>query len=166
LGLLLGAYSPVALIIAARVVPEPIGWISLGIGVLGAFAWVGFLTWAPHGHSWTSEVADPEPVDTEVTAYIVSLLLPIVAAVSPDLGDVIAYCICGALILFVAYVSDLAAFNPFVYIFGYRVLRAEVDGEPAIVLSRDPEGTRGEIDVVRALGVTVVLGRTTQGGGA
>ena len=148
-----------ALIIAARVVPETIGWIALGVGVLGVATWVGFLAWAPHGHSWTSEVSDPDPVDTEVTAYIVSLLLPIVAAVSPDLGDVIAYCICGALILFVAYVSDLAAFNPFVYLFGYRVLRADVDGEPAIVLSRDPEDTRGRLDVVRAMGVTVILGR-------
>lgn len=157
--LLFSAYAPVALIIGARVAPDRVGYVALGVGLFGIFAWTAFLLWVPHAQTRTVEVADTEVVDTEVTAYIVSLLLPIVAAVKPDLGDLVAYGLCALLILYIAYVSDLAAFNPFVYGFGYRVARTMIDGSPTLVLVGDPASAEGEVEVVQRIGVTVILGK-------
>jgi hypothetical protein len=160
--LLIGAYAPVALIIAARVIPNGVGWAALGVGLAGVGGWLAFLWWVPGRQTRTVEIDDFDLVDTEVTAYIVSLLLPVVVAIKPDTGDLIAYGLCAALILFVAYVADLAAFNPFVYLFGYRVGRGTIEGEPSIILSRNPRSTRGDVEIVRAIGVTVIVEAVTE----
>jgi hypothetical protein len=164
--LLFSAYAPVALIVGARVVPDCVGYIALGVGVLGIAAWITFLLWIPHAQTRTVKAEDAELVDTEVTAYVVSLLLPIVAAVRPDAGDLVAYGLCALLILYVAYVSDLAAFNPFVYGFGYRVARATIEGSPVLVLLGDPASAEGEVEVVQRIGVTVILGQAPATGRA
>jgi hypothetical protein len=155
--LLIGAYAPVALIVGARVVPDDVGYAALVVGAFGAAAWISFLLWVPHGQTRTVEAAETELVDTEVTAYIVSLLLPIVAAGKPGTGDLLAYGLCAILILYIAYVSDLAAFNPFVYAFGYRVARTTIEGRPTLVLVADPTEGSGPVEVVQRIGVTVML---------
>lgn len=154
--MLFGAYAPVAIIIAARVLPCTIGWVALVLGVGGVGVWVSFLIWLRSHQPRDAEVVEVEPIDDEVTGYIVSILLPLVAAGDPSSGDLIAYGICGVLILLVAYVSDLAVANPLIYLLGFRVARARVAGETTIVLVDDLDAPEGDVTVRRALGVTYV----------
>jgi hypothetical protein len=102
-------------------------------------------------------VTEVQPVDAEVTGYIVSYLLPIVAATSVDAGDIVAYAICGGLILTVAFVANLGSINPLVYVFRLRVVKARVGGEPSILLVREVPGEGATVEVTRAAGVTRVL---------
>jgi hypothetical protein len=154
--LLVGAYAPVAIIIAARTLPSSAGWGALGIGISGLLAWIGFLIWLPARQPREASVSEVEPIDGEVSAYIVSILLPLVAAGDPSSGDLVAYGLCGVLILLVAYVSNLALANPLIYFFGYRVARATVDGQRTIVLLKQSAELEGNVTVVRAVGVTLI----------
>ena len=154
--LLVGAYAPVAIIIAARALPSSAGWAALGIGLSGLLAWIGFLIWLPARQPRKAQVSEVEPIDGEVSAYIVSILLPLVAAGHPSAGDLVAYGLCGVLILFVAYISNLALVNPLIYLFGYRVARATVDGVRTIVLIKQSAEFEEDVTVVRAIGVTLI----------
>jgi hypothetical protein len=158
--LLVGAYAPIGLIIGARAVPACSGYVAIAFGLVGLGAWLGFLYWLPGRQPRTAEVSsDIELIDTEVTGYIVSILLPLVAAGDPTAGDLVAYGLCGVLILFVAYASNLAAVNPFIYFFGFRVIRVTVDGERTVALTYDPHESEGEVYVVQAIGVTLIRGK-------
>lgn len=154
--LLFGAYAPVALIIAARTVPSVPGFVALGLGILGIAAWLDFLRRIRGHQPRTAAVSEVEPIDDQVTGYIVSILLPLIAAGDPSTGDLVAYALCAILILAVAFVSDLAAANPLIYFMGFRVARAKVDGERTIVLVDSVEVPEGDVTVRRALGVTYV----------
>jgi hypothetical protein len=103
-------------------------------------------------------VEGPEYIDSEVTGYIVSILLPVVAASRPGFHDWLAYGVCAVLILLVAFAAELWSANPITYAFHMRAARAVVDGKPRVVLVRGHMG-QGEIKAVaRRLGVTLVLG--------
>lgn len=156
IALLIGAYAPVAIIIAARALPACAGWVALGVGIIGLSAWIAFLVWLPARQPREASVSEVEPIDGEVGAYIVSILLPLVAAGDPSFGDLIAYGLCGVLILFVAYISNLALVNPLIYFFGYRPARATVDGERTIVLIKQSATVDGDVTVVRAVGITFI----------
>lgn len=162
--LLLGAYSPIALIVAARAIPHPAGWVALAVGMIGLGAWTLFLSWLPRHQPRTALVTNIEPIDSEVTGYIVSLLLPVIAAGNPSSGDLVAYGICAALILLVAFVSDLSVANPLIYVLGFRVGRATVAGERTIVLVEDASPPEGDVTVVRAVGVTYIPSRENMTG--
>jgi hypothetical protein len=164
--LLFGAYAPVGLIVGARAIPSCPGWIAVGVGVTGLLTWLAFLYWLPHRQTRDADAEDVELVDSEVTGYIVSILLPLVAAGEPSAGDLVAYAFCACLVLFVAYVSNLAAVNPFIYLFGFRVVRATIDGESTIALVYDPHDSEGEVVVVQAIGVTLILGKAPATGEA
>jgi hypothetical protein len=154
--LLFGAYAPVAIIIAARAIPCTAGWVALGVGVAGVICWSAFLIWLRSHQPRSAEVTEIEPIDDEVTGYIVSILLPLVVAGDPGAGDLVAYGICAVLILLVAYVSDLAVANPLIYLLGYRVARANIGGERTIVLVDDLNTPEGSVTVRRAVGVTYI----------
>jgi hypothetical protein len=154
--LLFGAYAPVAIIIAARVIPCTIGWVALALGVAGIGIWTAFLIWLRGHQPRDAAVNEVEPIDDEVTGYIVSILLPLVAAGDPSSGDLIAYGICAVLILLVAYVSDLAVANPLIYLLGFQVARANVAGERTLVLVDDLDAPEGDVTVRRAVGITYV----------
>src|SRR4051812_37003089 len=97
--LLGGAYAPAALIVGFRAAPHPAGWVALAIGALGICVWVAFLTWLPHAQPREIELSEARPVDPEVAGYIVSYLLPVIAAPAPGPGDLFAYGVCALLIL-------------------------------------------------------------------
>ncbi len=160
--LLFAAYAPIGLIVGARTIPSWPGFIAATIGVVGVASWLWFLRWLPDRQPRTAEVSDIELIDTEVTGYIVSLLLPLVAAGQPTPGDLVAYGLCAVLILFVAFMSNLAAVNPFIYLFGYRVARATVEGRPSVVLVGDSADAAGDVTLVRAIGVMLITGKAQQ----
>jgi hypothetical protein len=155
--LLAGAYAPAALIIGARTAPALVGWVAVGLGVAGIGVWSLFLTWLPHAQPREIELAAVEPADTEVTAYIASYLLPILAATSPTTGDIVAYVLCGVLILVVAFAADLGSVNPVVYLFRLRVMRARVNDEGVIILIRGVPEAGTTVVATQALGVVLML---------
>jgi hypothetical protein len=164
--LLFGAYAPIGLIVGARVIPAYPGYIAVAIGLAGLAAWVLFLRWLRTTQPHPACAENVELIDAEVTGYIVSILLPLVAAGQPTTGDLIAYGFCAVLILCVAYTSNLAAVNPLIYFLGFRVGRATVDGQRTIVLLSDPQQSDGTVTVVNKVGVTLIRGNalTTETG--
>lgn len=155
--MLVGAYSPVLMIIGLRLLSHRAGIWVLVIGATLAGAWGLILWWLPHAQPRRVKLSNVDPVDAEVTAYIASLLLPIIAASSPSGGDIAAYVLCALLILVVAYAADLGSVNPLIYLFRLRVVRAEVDGRSAVLLVRSVPSRGGSARVVRAAGVIRVL---------
>jgi len=156
--LLLAAYAPIAVIAGLRAMPAAGGWVAALVGVLGIAIWACFLNWLPRRQPRESVVEWSEFIDSEVTGYIVSLLLPVIAVSRPDLHDWLAYGVCAALILVVAFAAQLWSVNPITYLCGMRAARAVVDGEPLIVLVRGPLGGSDRKTITRRLGVTLVLG--------
>ena len=155
--LLGGAYAPAALIIGARTVPAIGGWLAVGVGAAGIGVWSLFLAWLPHAQPREIELSAVEPADTEVTAYIASYLLPILAAASPTTGDIVAYGLCGLLLLIVAFAADLGSVNPVVYLFRLRVMRAQVASGHVIILARGIPAVGTTVIATQGLGVVLVL---------
>jgi hypothetical protein len=85
--LLLSAYAPVVGLVGIRGWPDPVAVVALAAGLAGTALWFAFLLWLPRRQPRSIELRDPEPIDAEVTGYIVSLLLPVVAAANPSTGD-------------------------------------------------------------------------------
>jgi hypothetical protein len=155
--LLLAAYTPVAVIAGLRGLPATVAWVSVALGLFGIAVWLLFLWWLPERQRRTSIVKDPHFIDSEVNAYIVSILLPVVAAANPALTDWLAYGVCAVLILLVAFAAELWAVNPITYAFGLRAARAVIDGERRVVLVRGSLGPEGKREVVRRIGVTLLF---------
>ena len=155
--LLVSAYAPAALIVGLRAVPHTVGWLALAVGAAGLVVWTAFLFWLPHRQPREVTLADVQPVDSEVTGYIASYLLPIVAAGSPSTGDIAAYGLCAGLLLIIAFVADLGAINPVVYLFGLRVVRCSIDGTSLILLAKQPPPSGSDAMVTRALGILRVV---------
>jgi hypothetical protein len=79
---------------------------------MGLIVWTVFLAWLPRRQPRDVRLMDVQPIDSEVTGYIASYLLPIVAAGSPSTGDIAAYGLCVLLLLIIAFAADLGAINP------------------------------------------------------
>jgi hypothetical protein len=156
------AYAPAALIVGFRILPEAGGLVAIGLGAFGLLVWSLFLAYMPHAQEHQVDLVDLEAVDNEVTGYIVSYLLPILAAGSPSCGDLVAYGICAALILIVAFAADLGSVNPLIYLFGLRVGRGVIDGEAVIILAKRLSDVGTEPTVTQKLGVIVVVKTTEQ----
>ncbi|HWT92033.1 MAG TPA: hypothetical protein VN238_03485 [Solirubrobacteraceae bacterium] len=163
--LLASAYAPAAIIIGLRAMPATEARLSLCAGLIGLWVWAAFLWWLPRAQPRPVVINQAQPVDPEVTGYIVSYLLPVVAAASPKTGDLLAYGVCAALILVVAWAADLGAVNPLVYLFRLRVSRVLVNGHPTVVLARGVP-TDGQATITRAAGVTFVLPQSSEPGNA
>jgi hypothetical protein len=155
--LLFASYSPVAVIAGLRGLPGTFGCVAVGTGALGAAVWICFLLWLPNRQARECQIAGARFVDAEVTGYIVSILLPVVAASKPVLEDWLAYGACATLILLVAFSAELWSINPITYAFGLRAARATVDGKTQVILVRDQVVPDGVYFVARRAGVGVVL---------
>lgn len=156
--LLLGsAYAPAAAIVGCRTLPDVIGWVALSLGAGGIALWIAFLVWLETKAQPREVIFESfSPIDGEVTGYIASYLLPVAAASSPSCGDLVAYALCGALILMVAFAADLGSVNPVVYFLGFRVARASTTDGPVIVLFRATPPLDDPVVVTRSAGVVIV----------
>jgi hypothetical protein len=155
--LLGSAYAPACLLVGCRAFGSAVGYAFLAVGILGMLVWVAFLRWLPHAQPRDVNLSVVESVDGEVTAYIASYLLPILATDPKTTGDIVAYVLCALLVLVVAFVADLGAVNPIVYLFRLRVFRVEVDGRRMVALCRNPPATRKTSRVAQEVGVLYVL---------
>lgn len=153
--LMASAYGPAAIVIGCRAWPHMAGKVALLCGIAGVAVWAAFLRWLGQAQPRRAEVEDVQPLDGEVTAYVATYLLPLLAAPNPSDGDLIAYAICAVLILIVGYVADLGAINPVIYLFGLRTARAVVDGRPMVILLNGDMDTTDPL-VVRGPGIVRV----------
>jgi hypothetical protein len=154
--LLATAYAPIGIVIGFRAGPGLVATVAIIAGAVGVALWTWFLRRLVVAQPREARVADLQPVDAEVTGYIVSYLLPVVAAANADSGDLLAYATCAALILLVAYAADLGAVNPIVYLFSLRVARGQLDGAPVLLLIKEwPAGER--VLVTRGAGVVCLI---------
>lgn len=153
LGLLLSAYAPAAVIVGLRSLPGAIGVVAVVLGAMGAAAWVFFLRYATRQQERRVTASEVEVADGEVTGYIASLLLPIVAAGTPSLGDQVAYALCAVLLLIVAYAADLGAVNPVIYLCGLRVVRCKIDAKPYLMIVDRVPPSGATLTVTNVLGI-------------
>lgn len=158
--LLASAYAPAALIVGFRAWPHTAGHVALVLGALGVGVWALFVAWIRQAQPRRRPVKDVEALDGDVTAYIASYLLPVVAANAPSDGDLIAYGICAVLLLVVGYAANLGAVNPIVYLFGLRTAQATVDGKRTVLLVKQLPAD-GELWISRGAGVKFIHPTTT-----
>lgn len=122
--LLVGAYSPALVVLGLRVGPDEIGIALMAAGALGAAWWLFFLLRVvPRRQRWEIHVDGAEPMDRDVTAYVATYLLPILAAKPDHTTGYVAYGLVAALVLIVAYRADLGAVNPLAYLLSFRAYR-------------------------------------------
>jgi hypothetical protein len=66
------------------------------------------------------------------------------------------------LLLIVAFAADLGAVNPVIYLYGLRVIRAEVDGRYVVILAKDIPRSGSTVTVTRALGIVRLSDRQSR----
>ena len=147
LTLLMGAYAPALVILGLRHGLDSfhhqhhhLEYLGVGLcaaGLAGTAWWAGcLLQFVKQRQRYELTLKSSEPADRDVTAYVASYLLPILAAKPGGLTGYLAYGLAAALILVVAYRADLGAINPLAYLLGYRAYRVSADDGVRIVLSR------------------------------
>ncbi|MEJ7785688.1 MAG: hypothetical protein WKF96_12860 [Solirubrobacteraceae bacterium] len=160
--LLGGAYSPALVVLGLRIGFDDLGFVLISVGLAGVIVWLLFLLQVvPHRQRWEIEVIAAEPVDRDVTAYIATYLLPVLAA-KPEHGAAIAaYVLAAVLVLVVAFRADLGAVNPLAYVFGFRAFRVSAADGVRIVLSRSSIVKDSAWEVQEAAGVMVATRPST-----
>ena len=137
ISLLIGAYAPAFAILGLRIGLDTVGLALLGIAAAGSGWWLWFLLRVvKRRQPWDVEIQAAEPIDRDVTAYVATYLLPVLAAKPENDTGYVAYGLAAFLILVVAYRADLGAVNPLAYLFRYRAYRVAADDGVRIVLSR------------------------------
>lgn len=137
ISLLIGAYAPALAILGLRIGLDTAGLVLLSVAVVGSGWWLWFLLRVvKQRQAWDVEIQSAEPIDRDVTAYVATYLLPLLAAKPEHDTGYLAYGLAAFLILVVAYRADLGAVNPLAYLLGYRAYRASAEDGVRIVLSR------------------------------
>lgn len=135
--LLVGAYAPMLAVLGLRIGLGTAGCVLLGASVVGVMWWLWFLLRVvPRRQGFEITIDSAEPADRDVTAYIATYLLPVLAAKPEHDSGYAAYALAGVLVLVVAFRADLGAINPVAYLCGYRAYRIAGDDSVGIVLSR------------------------------
>ncbi len=126
--LFLSSYSPALLILAVRAYDH--SWLlfglSLGTAIVSGFGFLVFLKVARKGGPFRGTVADVEPRDAELAAYVATYLLPFVVVFGASIQDVLA------LALFLIFIgvlwvnSGLVYLNPLLAIARYHVYVVEI----------------------------------------
>lgn len=121
--LFLSSYSPALLILAVRAINHSwlLFWISLGLSVLSAGAFLLFLWVARRGGPFRATVDEVEPHDAELAAYVATYLLPFVVVFGATIQDVVAL---GLFLFFIGLLwinSGMVYLNPLLSLARYHV---------------------------------------------
>jgi hypothetical protein len=122
-GLFLSSYAPAFLILAVRSYHHSTALFlaALAVAIVSAAAFLLFIRLARRGGPFRAEVADVEPRDGDLAAYVATYLLPFVVVFGATVQDVIAL----ALFLFFIGVlwinSRMLYLNPLLALAGYHV---------------------------------------------
>jgi hypothetical protein len=170
--LFLSSYSPAFLILAVRAIGRSclMFWVSLGVAVVSALAFLLFIRVARKGGPFRAKIVEVAPRDADLAAYVATYLLPFLLVFGADVQDVIA------LALFLAFIgllwvnSDMIYLNPLLALVGYRVYIAQVrpigedsDTLPASFLLSFQRDLRAQDEVrVDRLGSGVLIDLTTR----
>jgi hypothetical protein len=156
--LLIGAYAPAIAILGLRIGPGTEGHILLGVAIAATAWWLWFLLRiVPHRQGWDATIDAAEPVDRDVTAYVATYLLPVLAAKPEHTSEYLAYGLAALLIIVVAYRADLGVVNPIAYLCRYRGYRVSAAGDVRIVLSRAQLTQGSTCEFREAAGVVIAV---------
>lgn len=160
ISLLIGAYAPVLAILGLRIGLSTPGLILIAVAALGTAWWLWFLLRVTkRRQTWDITIDGAEPIDRDVTGYVASYLLPVLAAKPEHATGYIAYGLAAVLILVVAYRADLGAINPIAYLCGYRVYRVSAVDGVRVVLSRSllVKGTTWQLQEAAGIVITASM---------
>ena len=119
-----------------------VSWIFLALAVIGIAGTVLIVTLARSDEGDTSELLAVESRDADVSAYVVTYLVPFVTTSAQNWQDWLAM-IAFVAILFVLYTSsELLAVNPLLALRGLRLYRADTQPQGRIWLL-GPPGLKG-----------------------
>lgn len=132
--LFLVAFAPLTLIIAIKTSSQ---WTAKDLQmyvfwITAALALVGFTdAWRlPRGAtkkgSTNKEFYDIQDPSGAIAAYLATYLLPFVGLQVTTVRDVLSIAVFFVVVLAIFLSSDLAAINPTLYVFGWRVVRARI----------------------------------------
>jgi hypothetical protein len=126
--LFLSSYSPALLILAVRSYHHSTAlfWISLGLAVLSAGAFLLFIFVVRRGGPFRATVEDVEPQDGELAAYVATYLLPFIVVFGATLQDVIALALFLFFIGLLWVKSGMIYLNPLLAAIGYHVYVARI----------------------------------------
>jgi hypothetical protein len=157
--LFLVSYAPLSLMFAARLAPH---WVALAFSLLAG--WGTMEAWvlgrrARSGSSFDAHITKIEDQSSAVAGYLATYLLPFLGTLPERSGDWIAFVIyfCVAFLVFAR--SDLALINPTLYLFGWRVQRAETNSRSFILLSRRWVDDGDHLRVRRIMGDVLIEAR-------
>ncbi len=126
--LFLSSYSPALLILAVRSVHHStvLFWVSLGLALLSAGAFLLFIFVARQGGPFRGTVEDVEPQDAELAPYVATYLLPFIVVFGATAQDIIAL---GMFLFFIGILwvnSGMVYLNPLLALIGYHVYVARI----------------------------------------
>jgi hypothetical protein len=121
--LFLSSYSPAWLILAVRSFHHSTGlfWTSIGLAVVSGGAFLIFIRVARQGGPFRASVAEVEPRDSELAAYVATYLLPFVVVFGATIQDVLAL---GLFLFFIGLLwvnSGMIYLNPLLAAMRYHV---------------------------------------------
>ncbi len=104
----------------------PLFWVSIGVAVLSAGAFLLFIFVVRKGGPFRATVDDVEPQDAELAAYVATYLLPFVVVFGATIQDVIAL---GMFLFFIGLLwvnSGMIYLNPLLALIGYHIYVARI----------------------------------------
>jgi hypothetical protein len=120
--LLVSSYSPLFLILAARIELSVWQIICVGLALLGIGDAIRLTRFAGERKAVPRTFVEVEDRGSQVAGYLATYLLPFLAAPSPTTGDLIGYAIYAVVVIVVALRSDLVHVNPTLYLLGWKVV--------------------------------------------
>jgi hypothetical protein len=151
---LVSSYAALNLILFARVESTVPRLVCLALAVVGLGDGLR-LSWLAGGTAAVPRrIAEVRDLGPEVSAYLATYLLPLLAAPTPTTGDLFGYGIYAVVVTLVSLRSDMAHVNPTLYLLGWRVASVTfVEGDQHYLVSRRVPVVGEMIRVTRLYGV-------------
>ncbi|MFC5142041.1 hypothetical protein ACFPK1_27675 [Actinomycetospora rhizophila] len=153
------SYSALALMFAARFVSQEALVTAAVFAAIGAWGLVDgyrLVRGAKRRSKHWVEVENVSDAGQAVSGYLATYLLPFLGNLPGNGGDWVAVGLYFVVALMVYVKTDLALINPTLYLYGYRLAKASLDGQDAIVVSRHRIRSGDSVLVSNFLDVIVV----------
>jgi hypothetical protein len=132
------SYAALGFIFAARFGAQGHWQLTAGFTILGAWGFIDGWRLIQGSGRRSRRITTAQEVSDQggaVSGYLATYLLPFLGNLPQNAGDWIAYALYFLVALTVYIRSDLALVNPTLYLLGFGVFRAQVDGRPSLVVS-------------------------------
>jgi hypothetical protein len=135
--LLLSAYSPLFLIGAIRADDDLLRNWLLGLGIGFTLLVLVPITGARSRSARPFRIAEVQSASGEVAAYVATYILPLLVVGDKKPRDLVAYAVCLAVIGVIFVRGRLLHYNPWVFLFLYRVFSVRVGDRGYYLVAKD-----------------------------